>query len=229
MDMEYLKAEIAKVIFPSENEKGEVLECKVKWKADAEGPESDVPICALIGTYPYEPDNDDDHNWYDCDEPDDLLRMCDPNDEKFDFYIIAFEGEKAAWSADDGVEPDWVVYYNKEFGTLLQMVLGSGSNLADDDGQYINGVFVPFDRDIVGSCYTAPEGFDPENHGEIDGSCDGELTLDGKALEQQEYLDQWVGYEQKMGRMGTKDCLIGYLDLNGARWGLDDWILVAKG
>jgi hypothetical protein len=132
-------------------------------------------------------------------------------------------------AVDDGVEPDWVVYYNKEFGTLLQMVLGSGSNLADDDGQYINGVFVPFDRDIVGSCYTAPEGVDPENHGEIDGSCDGELTLDGKALEQQEYLDQWVGYEQKIGRMGTKDCLIGYLDLNGARWGLDDWILVAKG
>ena len=132
-------------------------------------------------------------------------------------------------AVDDGVEPDWVVYYNKEFNSLLQMVLGSGSNLSDEDGQYINGVFVPFDRDIVGSCYEAPEGFDPENHGELDGSCDGELTLDGKALEQSEYLDQWVNYEQKMGRMGTKDCLIGYLDLNGARWGMDDWILVAKG
>ena len=126
-------------------------------------------------------------------------------------------------------EPDWVVYYNKEFNSLLQMVLGSGANLSDEDGKYINGVFVPFDRDIVGSTYTAPEGFDPSNHGEIDGSCDGELTIDGKAMEQGEYLDQWVGYAQKMGRLGTKDCLIGYLDLNGARWGLDDWILVAKG
>jgi hypothetical protein len=109
------------------------------------------------------------------------------------------------------------------------MVVGSGSNLSDEDGEYINGVFVPFDRDIVGSYYDAPEDFDPAKHGVIDGEYDGELTLDGKPLAHGEYLDQWVGYKQKMGRLGTRDCLLGYLDLNGARWGMDDWILVAKG
>ena len=129
-------------------------------------------------------------------------------------------------------EPEWVVYYNKEFNSLLQMVLGSGMNIDDSegaDGEYINGVWVPFNRDIVGSCYDAPDGFDPENPGELDGSCDGGLMRNGEYLEPSDTLDQWVNYKRKMGRLGTKACLIGYLDLNGARWGLDDWKLVAKG
>ena len=129
-------------------------------------------------------------------------------------------------------EPEWVVYYNKEFNSLLQMGLGSGMNIDDSegaDGEYINGVWVPFNCDIVGSYYDAPDGFDPENPGELDGSCDCGLKLNGEYLEPSEPLAHWVTYKRKMGRLGTKDCLIGYLDLNGARWGIDGWKLVAKG
>jgi hypothetical protein len=134
---------------------------------------------------------------------------------------------------------DWAVYYNKRLGTLLQMVLGSGSNIADEDGQYSNGVLVTYDQDIVGSTYRIGDRLGDElldGKHEVDGACDGELTIDGKPINVEDsesdgdYEAQWVGYKTKMGLLGSKECLSGYLDICGYNcMEIDDWKLVAKG
>lgn len=134
---------------------------------------------------------------------------------------------------------DWAVYYNEKYGVLLQMVLGSGSNISDEDGQYINGVFVTYDQDIVGSTYSISAELAKElleGKHEVDGSCDGVLTIDGNDLnvedsgDDQDYEAQWVGYQKQMGNIGHRECLIGYLDLIGYNSNeVDDWKLVAKG
>ena len=130
---------------------------------------------------------------------------------------------------------DWAVYYNKRLGTLLQMVLGSGSNIADEDGQYSNGVLVTYDQDIVGSTYRISDRLGDElldGKHEVDGACDGELTIDGKSInaEDSEPEAQWVGYKTKMGLLGSNECLSGYLDVCGYNWmEINDWKLVAQG
>lgn len=134
---------------------------------------------------------------------------------------------------------DWAVYYNEKYGVLLQMVLGSGSNISDDDGKCINGVFVTFDQDIVGSTYSISDKLGKElleGKHEVDGSCDGVLTIDGESIDvedsdgEQDYEAQWVGYQQQMGNIGHRDCLAGYLDIVGYNSNeVDDWKLVAKG
>lgn len=128
---------------------------------------------------------------------------------------------------------DWAVYYNKKHGTLLQMVLGSGSNIFDEDGKYINGVLVTFDQDIVGSTYRISDTLGDElldGVHEVDGACDGELTIDGKPISDGEYEAQWMGYKTNMGLLGSKECLSGYLDLcDYDCMEIDDWKLVAKG
>lgn len=136
---------------------------------------------------------------------------------------------------------DWAVYYNEKYGVLLQMVLGSGSNISDEDGQYINGVFVTYDQDIVGSTYRISDKLGKElleGKHDVDGACDGELTIDGETLDvedsdddnEQDYEAQWVGYKKQMGNIGHRDCLAGYLDIIGYNSNeVDDWKLVAKG
>ena len=134
---------------------------------------------------------------------------------------------------------DWAVYYNEKYGVLLQMVLGSGSNISDDDGKYINGVFVTFDQDIVGSTYRISDELGKElleGKHTVDGSCDGELTIDDETYEvessdnEHDYEAQWVGYQKQMGHIGHRDCLAGYLDIIGYNSNeVDDWKLVAKG
>lgn len=134
---------------------------------------------------------------------------------------------------------DWAVYYNEKYGVLLQMVLGSGANISDEDGKYINGVFVTFDQDIVGSTYHISDKLGKElleSKHEVDGACDGELTIDGKSINvedsdgEQDYEAQWVGYQKQMGNIGHRDCLAGYLDIVGYnRDEVDDWKLVAQG
>lgn len=134
---------------------------------------------------------------------------------------------------------DWAVYYNEKYGVLLQMVLGSGSNISDEDGQYINGVFVTYDQDIVGSTYSISAELGKElleGKHEVDGTCDGVLTIDGNDLnvedsgDGQDYEAQWVGYRKQMGDIGHRECLIGYLDLIGYNSNeVDDWKMVAKG
>ena len=136
---------------------------------------------------------------------------------------------------------DWAVYYNPSYGVLLQMVLGSGSNISDEDGQYINGVFVTYDQDIVGSTYRISDKLGKElldGKHDVDGACDGELTIDGETLDvedsdddnEQDYEAQWVGYKKQMGNIGHRDCLAGYLDIIGYNNAeVDDWKLVAKG
>lgn len=136
---------------------------------------------------------------------------------------------------------DWAVYYNEKYGVLLQMVLGSGSNISDEDGKYINGVFVTYDQDIVGSTYSISAKLGKEllaGKHEVDGSCDGELTIDDKSLDvedadadnEQDYEAQWVGYQKQMGNIGHRECLAGYLDIVGYNSDeVDDWKLVAKG
>lgn len=136
---------------------------------------------------------------------------------------------------------DWAVYYNPSYGVLLQMVLGSGSNISDEDGKYINGVFVTFDQDIVGSTYHISDKLGKElleGKHEVDGACDGELTIDGETLDvedsdddnEQDYEAQWVGYKKQMGNIGHRDCLAGYLNIIGYSGDfVDDWKLVAKG
>ena len=136
---------------------------------------------------------------------------------------------------------DWAVYYNEKYGVLLQMVLGSGSNISGEDGKYINGVLVTFDQDIVGSTYRISDKLGKEllaGKHEVDGSCDGELTIDGKSLDvedadadnEQDYEAQWVGYQKQMGNIGHRECLAGYLDIIGYNSNeVDDWKLVAKG
>ena len=141
---------------------------------------------------------------------------------------------------------DWAVYYNEKYGVLLQMVLGSGSNISDEDGQVINGVFVTYDQDIVGSTYSISAELAKElleGKHEVDGSCDGVLTIDGKDMNveesdddededdgDQDYEAQWVGYRKQMGDIGHRECLIGYLDIIGYNSNeVDDWKMVAKG
>ena len=136
---------------------------------------------------------------------------------------------------------DWAVYYNEKYGVLLQMVLGSGSNISDEDGQYINGVFVTYDQDIVGSTYSISAKLGKEllaGKHEVDGSCDGELTIDDESLDvedsdddnEQDYEAQWVGYKKQMGNIGHRECLAGYLDIIGYNKDeVDDWKLIAKG
>ena len=135
---------------------------------------------------------------------------------------------------------DWAVYYNEKYGVLLQMVLGSGSNISDEDGKYINGVFVTFDQDIVGSTYNISDKLGKElleGKHEVYGACDGELTIDDKSIDveasddgEQNYEAQWVGYKKQMGNIGHRDCLAGYLDIIGYNNAeVDDWKLVAKG
>lgn len=136
---------------------------------------------------------------------------------------------------------DWAVYYNEKYGVLLQMVLGSGSNISDEDGKYINGVFVTYDQDIVGSTYSISDKLGKElleGKHKVDGSCDGELTIDDETLDvedsdsdgEQEYEAQWVGYQKQMGNIGHRECLSGYLDIIGYNSDeVDDWKLVAKG
>lgn len=135
---------------------------------------------------------------------------------------------------------DWAVYYNEKYGVLLQMVLGSGSNISDEDGKYINGVFVTFDQDIVGSTYNISDKLGKEllaGKHEVYGACDGELTIDDKSLDvedsddgEQNYEAQWVGYKKQMGNIGHRDCLAGYLDIIGYNSDeVDDWKLIAKG
>lgn len=135
---------------------------------------------------------------------------------------------------------DWAVYYNEKYGVLLQMVLGSGSNISDEDGKYINGVFVPYDQDIVGSTYSISDKLGKElleGKHEVYGACDGELTIDDKSLDvedsddnEQDYEAQWVGYKKQMGNIGHRDCLVGYLDIIGYNSDeVDDWKLIAKG
>ena len=139
--------------------------------------------------------------------------------------------------ADDALE--WAVYYNAKYGVLLQMVLGSGSNISDDDGQYINGVFVTYDQDIVGSTYNVSDELGKElldGKHEVDGTCDGELTIDGESIDVEDadndddYEAQWVGYKKRMGNIGHRECLAGYLDIIGYNSDeVDDWKIVAKG
>ena len=136
---------------------------------------------------------------------------------------------------------DWAVYYNEKYGVLLQMVLGSGSNISDEDGKYINGVFVTYDQDIVGSTYSISAKLGKEllaGKHEVDGSCDGELTIDDESLDvedsdddnEQDYEAQWVGYKKQMGNIGHRECLAGYLDIIGYNKDeVDDWKLIAKG
>lgn len=135
---------------------------------------------------------------------------------------------------------DWAVYYNEKYGVLLQMLLGSGLNISDDDGKYINGVFVTFDQDIVGSTYRISDELGKElleGKHEVKGEWDGELTIDGKSIDveesdndEQDYETQWVGYQKQMGNIGHRECLAGYLDIIGYNSGeVDDWKLVAKG
>lgn len=139
----------------------------------------------------------------------------------------------------DDTALDWAVYYNEKYGVLLQMVLGSGVNISDEDGKYINGVFVTFDQDIVGSTYRIGDELGKElldGKHEVDGSCDGELTIDGKSVDVEnsdtegDYEAQWVGYQKQMGNIGHRECLSGYLDIIGYNIDeVDDWKLVAKG
>ena len=139
--------------------------------------------------------------------------------------------------ADDALE--WAVYYNEKYGVLLQMVLGSGSNISDEDGQYINGVFVTYDQDIVGSTYNVSDELGKElldGKHEVDGTCDGELTIDGESIDVEDadndddYKAQWVGYKKRMGNIGHRECLAGYLDIIGYNSDeVDDWKIVAKG
>lgn len=135
---------------------------------------------------------------------------------------------------------DWAVYYNEKYGVLLQMVLGSGSNISGEDGKYINGVFVTFDQDIVGSTYNISDKLGKElleGKHEVYGACDGELTIDDKSIDveesddgEQNYEAQWVGYKKQMGNIGHRDCLSGYLDIIGYNSNeVDDWKLIAKG
>ena len=136
---------------------------------------------------------------------------------------------------------DWAVYYNENYGVLLQMVLGSGSNISDEDGKYINGVLVTYDQDIVGSTYSISAKLGKEllaGKHEVDGSCDGELTIDDESLDvedsdddnEQDYEAQWVGYKKQMGNIGHRECLAGYLDIIGYNKDeVDDWKLIAKG
>lgn len=134
---------------------------------------------------------------------------------------------------------DWAVYYSAKYGVLLQMVLGSGSNISDDDGQYINGVFVTYDQDIVGSTYSISKKLGKEllaGKHKVDGECDGELTIDGESIDVEDadndddYEAQWVGYKKQMGNIGHRECLAGYLDIIGYNSDeVDDWKIVAKG
>lgn len=136
---------------------------------------------------------------------------------------------------------DWAVYYNEKYGVLLQMVLGSGSNISDEDGKYINGVLVTFDQDIVGSTYRISDKLGQElleGKHEVYGACDGELTIDDKSIDvedsdsdgEQDYEAQWVGYQKQMGNIGHRECLAGYLDIIGYNSNeVDDWKLIAKG
>lgn len=103
MDMEYLKDEIAKVIMPSEGVKGESLCCIINEKASADEPNPPQEMEVRIATYPFVDDDDDDvvdDQYRYCDEPSDLFRMCDPNAEEFDFYIVAFHGQNAHWDRE---------------------------------------------------------------------------------------------------------------------------------
>ena len=129
---------------------------------------------------------------------------------------------------------DWAIYYNEKYGVLLQMVLGSGSNISDEDGQYINGVFVTYDQDIVGSTYRISDKLGKElldGKHDVDGACDGEsLDVEESDDDEQDYEAQWVGYKKQMGNIGHRDCLAGYLDIIGYNNAeVDDWKLVAKG
>jgi hypothetical protein len=134
---------------------------------------------------------------------------------------------------------DWAVYYNKKYGKLLQMVLGSGMNISEDDGKMVNGVFVQYDRDIVGSTYDISDEFGQAliDGGKVieDGDCDGAIYFDDKTSLEVDNGDgdheaQWVGYKKQMGNIGHRDCLAGYLDIIGYNSDkVDDWKLIAKG
>ena len=156
--------------------------------------------------------------------------------------LVAVKESKVIESHEVSEEAlDWAVYYNEKYGVLLQMVLGSGSNISDEDGKYINGVFVTYDQDIVGSTYSISDKLGKElleGKHDVDGACDGELTIDGETINvedsdddnEQDYEAQWVGYQKQMGNIGHRDCLAGYLDIIGYNNAeVDDWKLVAKG
>jgi len=134
---------------------------------------------------------------------------------------------------------DWAVYYNKKYGKLLQMVLGSGMNISEDDGIQVNGAFVQYDRDIVGSTYDIS---DELGQALLDGSkviddgdCDGAIYFTDKTKLEVDDGDgdheaQWVGFRGQMGNIGHRECLCGYLDIIGYNSDeADDWKLVAKG
>ena len=98
-----------------------------------------------------------------------------------------------------------------------------------------------FDQDIVGSTYSISDKLGKElleGKHDVDGACDGELTIDGETIDvedadsesEQDYEAQWVGYQKQMGNIGHRDCLAGYLDIIGYNNAeVDDWKLVAKG
>ena len=134
---------------------------------------------------------------------------------------------------------DWAVYYNKKYGKLLQIVLGSGMNIHEDDGRLVNGTFVQYDRDIVGSTYDISDELGQaliDGRKVIDdGDCDGAIYFDDKTSLEVDNGDgnqeaQWVGYRGQMGNIGHRECLAGYLDIIGYDSDeVDDWKLVAKG
>ena len=122
---DYLKNEIEKVIFPSEGVKGETLDCLVNEKASDENPEPPQGMRVLIGAYPYD-EVTDDHNYSDAETPEELARMCDPNSEEFDFYIVEFEGQNAHWEVAkeplEGLDEDGkatVTYHQNGTATVL--------------------------------------------------------------------------------------------------------------
>ena len=96
---EYLKHELEKVIFPSDGVRGETLDCEVNEKPCDDEPSPPQRMQCRIGAYPFD-ENDEDNNYSDAETPEELARMCDPNAEEYDFYIVSIHGKKVHWDAD---------------------------------------------------------------------------------------------------------------------------------
>ena len=148
---EYLKHELAKVIFPSDGVKGETLDCEVNEKPCDDEPDPPQRMQCRIGAYPFD-ENDEDNNYSDAETPEELARMCDPNSEEYDFYIVAIHGKQAHWEADgEPIDSDGhasLVYHENGFATLtitdryLRQVFSG-----DFDAEDCQDLWIEFDYD----------------------------------------------------------------------------------
>ena len=104
MDMERLKEEIGKVIFPCDGVKGEILVCEVVYRDDLADGDACVFTGTTVATYPFLEEyagTDEEQIGFNCDSPDDLLKMCDPDDVETDIRILSFRGMHARWDCED--------------------------------------------------------------------------------------------------------------------------------